>query len=284
MDARAALQDRLEPVDDQRELVMRVLASSGATLVLGLLILALAPPLWPLIGLAVVLSARVAGGYGLAASAATGSIGLSLMTATPGIDGEMCAVGLLAFVLAGVLACPVAPPVAVAERRQASDHPTSELLTGSAFRSTLALECRRAVRYGQPLSLVLLDIDRLGQVNEARGHSAGDHVIATVARALVDAARETDIAGHLGADRFAVIASGAPNDGVEIAERIRAIVAAALDATGPVTISAGVALYAEHGHPADLVMNAEDALSLAKADGRDCVREAVYRPLLRSAA
>lgn len=284
MNGRAALQNRLEPAADQRELVMRVLASSGATLVLGLLVLALAPPLWPVIGLALVVSARVAGGYGLAASAATGSIGLSLLTATPGIDGEMCAVGLLAFVLAGVLACPVGPPIPIGERRQLSDHPTPELLTGSAFRATLALECRRAVRYGQPLSLVLLDIDRLGQVNEARGHPAGDHVIATVARALVDAARETDVAGHLGADRFAIIASGAPNDGLEIAERIRAIVAAALDATGPVTLSAGIAMHAEHARPADLLMDAEDALSLAKADGRDCVREAVYRPLLRSAA
>ena len=279
-----ALQQRLHRSVEGCDVTERAVASSLLTLALGLVVLTSAPAMWPLLGLAVVLSARFGGGEGLAASSGTSALVLALLTSHPGVDGGACAVGFLAFTVAGVLAYSGDPSAGAALDPRGADSELPNLLTGAAFRATLGLECRRADRHGHPLELVILDIDHLARVNAKRGRLAGDAVVAAVSRAIVEASRETDIAGHLGADRFAVIVSGAPQDGVEAAERIRAAAAEHLDEAGSVTLSAGVAAHMQRLRSADLMIDAEDALSLAKAEGRDRVREAARGSLLRRAA
>ena len=68
-----------------------------------------------------------------------------------------------------------------------------------AFERELAREISLAERYGTPLCLIFIDLDRFKQINDRFGHATGDHVIQHVAETLVDNVRQSDIAGRLGA-------------------------------------------------------------------------------------
>jgi diguanylate cyclase (GGDEF)-like protein len=83
-------------------------------------------------------------------------------------------------------------------------------LTGLANRrrllSAFADERNRAERYGTPLSLLLVDLDRLKQINDQRGHVAGDRALQVVAEALRRSCRITDLSARTGGDEFAILA------------------------------------------------------------------------------
>jgi diguanylate cyclase (GGDEF)-like protein len=83
-------------------------------------------------------------------------------------------------------------------------------LTGLANRrrllSAFADERNRADRYGTPLSLLLVDLDRLKQINDQRGHAAGDRALQVVADALRRSCRITDLLARTGGDEFAILA------------------------------------------------------------------------------
>ena len=74
-----------------------------------------------------------------------------------------------------------------------------------AFEETISREVTRARRYGLPLSLIVMDVDHLKQVNDRLGHQAGDLLLREVARRVAGAIRETDIAARQGGDEFSVI-------------------------------------------------------------------------------
>lgn len=155
--------------------------------------------------------------------------------------------------------------------------PLTGLLNARALSERLAAECARASRYAEPLSLLLIDLDGLKQMNDSMGHSAGDVALCVVAEAVRRGSRAADIASRWGGDEFAVVA---PNtDAVSakhMAERIRALAAAAR-ARGPgaVTVSVGVATWAAAAgecSPDGLKRSADEALFQAKRAGRNCVR------------
>lgn len=106
---------------------------------------------------------------------------------------------------------------------------------------------------GQPLSLMLLDLDRFKQINDRHGHPAGDAVLRGVAARLRAAVRSVDLVARIGGEEFCVALPGA--DAAEargVAERVRAAVAAApfpapLCAPVPVTVSIGVAVATPEG-------------------------------------
>lgn len=82
-----------------------------------------------------------------------------------------------------------------------------------------------AARHGQPLCLMLLDIDHFKQINDDLGHQAGDAVIKQLAERVADALRAEDIFARIGGEEFAVIARGSEADNaLEGAERIRTLV------------------------------------------------------------
>jgi diguanylate cyclase (GGDEF)-like protein len=74
-----------------------------------------------------------------------------------------------------------------------------------AFEETITREVTRARRYGLPLSLILMDVDNLKQVNDRFGHPAGDLLLREVARRVSEAIRETDVAARQGGDEFSVV-------------------------------------------------------------------------------
>lgn len=148
-------------------------------------------------------------------------------------------------------------------------------LTGAYNRrhllQTLGAEIERARRYGNDLSIILLDLDRFKAINDTFGHRIGDEVLIKVAAKLHDCTRDVDVTGRYGGEEFLVIL---PNTGataaLETAERIRrSVKALAWSQPGlRVTVSGGVCAYA--GTDIDtLVESADQRLYAAKESGRD---------------
>jgi diguanylate cyclase (GGDEF)-like protein/PAS domain S-box-containing protein len=154
-------------------------------------------------------------------------------------------------------------------------------LTGIANRRhlTMAMAAALADPAVHPrVALVVLDIDRFKDVNDAHGHPAGDVVLRVVAERLSGAVRRDDMVARIGGEEFAVLIRTAVSrqDAVGLAERLRAVVAAApvpLPAGSvTVTVSAGVADAGEAGQAADALMALADRrLYAAKRAGRDRV-------------
>ena len=120
------------------------------------------------------------------------------------------------------------------------------------------------------MSLLVLDVDHFKDVNDAYGHPAGDSLLRSVAQALSQRTKASDLAARLGGDEFAVVLPDcAAADAVRVAERVRAAFA---DAVAPLraTLSAGVATIPDHASGGeDLVAAADAALYAAKRGGRD---------------
>jgi len=142
---------------------------------------------------------------------------------------------------------------------------------------TLEREVSRARREGNPLSLVMLDIDHFKRVNDTYGHQAGDEVLRVLAGTLMADIRTEDIACRYGGEEFLILLPGMPlASAMERAERWRQSVEALSIAHGHLairfTISLGVAAYPEHGKtPDDLTRCADQALYRAKHEGRNRV-------------
>lgn len=167
----------------------------------------------------------------------------------------------------------------------------SDSLSGIANRrrldETLDAEWKRTVRFGDPLSLVVADIDFFKRYNDALGHPAGDRCIVEVARVLAaNARRAGDLAPRYGGEEFVLLlpATDAPEAAL-VAERTRAAIEALAiphpDGVGPVvTASFGVATFVPEagGDPARLVATADQALYRAKNEGRNRVVCAQPRP------
>jgi two-component system cell cycle response regulator len=150
--------------------------------------------------------------------------------------------------------------------------PLTGLSNPRAFAERLEEETARVARYGEPLSLLVLDVDRLKAINDRGGHGAGDLALQAVARALHSGARQTDLAARLGGDEFALIApSTPPPAATALGERIQSLLAG--EGVNGLSVSLGVATM-EQGRSADsgvLREAADAALYEAKRQGRNRV-------------
>jgi diguanylate cyclase (GGDEF)-like protein len=142
---------------------------------------------------------------------------------------------------------------------------------------TLRKEIERAQRFGRPLSVLMLDIDRFKRVNDRLGHQRGDEVLVEVTRRMIDQLRASiDVVGRYGGEEFVVLLPETPAAGaLVVAEKIRtAIRDEPMQGAGDVsiTVSVGVSTYPEDGsHSDQLIRSADDAMYRAKAAGRDRV-------------
>jgi len=167
----------------------------------------------------------------------------------------------------------------------------SDVLTGVQNRrqlfARLELERERAARFGEPFALLLLDVDRFRELNEAVGHAAGDAVLREVAALLSRELRAVDLVARYGGEEFAVVLPRAPADeALETAERLRAAVAGSGFEAAPggrVSVSVGCACFPGDARDlATLVDCADAALFAAKRAGRNAVRR--HEPAMREAA
>ncbi|HEX3328807.1 MAG TPA: sensor domain-containing diguanylate cyclase, partial [Gaiellales bacterium] len=114
----------------------------------------------------------------------------------------------------------------VVERQAVTDALTG-LANRRQFYEVLGREYERAQRFGQPVSLILLDIDDFKLINDSRGHLAGDAVLHSVAATLGEVIREIDLAARYGGEEFAVLLPQTGPDGAaNLAERLRSEIAA----------------------------------------------------------
>jgi diguanylate cyclase (GGDEF)-like protein len=134
----------------------------------------------------------------------------------------------------------------------------------------------QAARYDRPASVLMIDSDNLKGVNDAYGHDAGNRLLRQLATAIQTELRSTDVPARYGGDEFIVLLPETPPKGaLEVAERIRGAVSAALAIEGKsavYTVSIGLACFPEDGRSLDaLAARADRALYHAKKNGRNCV-------------
>jgi diguanylate cyclase (GGDEF)-like protein len=161
-------------------------------------------------------------------------------------------------------------------------------LTGLANRrlctAALEKELARAQRFGEPLTLVLTDIDDFKLINDRWGHPAGDEVLRVFAGTLQQSVREIDLAGRWGGEEFALLLPGTDLEGGhELAERVRRKLVRKkfLAPNGDrirVTASFGVAAFPEVESQDQLVAAADGALYDAKHGGKNQVAVAAPIP------
>ena len=157
---------------------------------------------------------------------------------------------------------------------------TTDGLTGLAnhrfLMQRLAEEGSRANRGRRAFAVLMADVDRFKEYNDAFGHPAGDEVLKRVASIMRDCTRSIDCVGRYGGEEFLVILTDTSIDGaLEAAERIRARVAAAEFPGRKITLSIGAAEFPKHADvPEAVIAVADSALYRAKREGRDRVVEA----------
>jgi diguanylate cyclase (GGDEF)-like protein/PAS domain S-box-containing protein len=168
------------------------------------------------------------------------------------------------------------------ERRAHTDSLTG-LTNRGHFLELAEVEMARAMRYGSPYAVLLLDIDHFKAINDQHGHKAGDAVLQALAEIMRRTLREVDIIGRIGGEEFAVLL---PETDVEkapqVAERLRQAVADAEIVTGihaplHITVSIGVALPVDKSGKIDNILRqADTALYAAKNSGRNrvCIADA----------
>jgi diguanylate cyclase (GGDEF)-like protein len=159
-------------------------------------------------------------------------------------------------------------------RSQAHTDALTGLRNSRAFQEAMRVELHRAARHRRALGLILMDIDAFKELNDQRGHPAGDAALAALGEIVRRAVRKEDIPARYGGDELAVLLPEAtPAGGAAVAERlIRAVRAHRFTHDGrrlPVSISAGVAFWRPGLSAARLLREADEALYRAKRAGKN---------------
>jgi len=161
-----------------------------------------------------------------------------------------------------------------------TDAATMDGLTGlymrEIFDSWLEKSVAESQRYGDPLSLLMADIDDFKMINDTHGHQVGDEVLKDIGTAFMDSLRSADFAARYGGEELVAVL---PHTGIRsarrVAEKIRRAVQKRYAAQLGVTISIGVACWrGDMSAPTDFVEAADRALYEAKRSGKNCVKVA----------
>lgn len=164
-------------------------------------------------------------------------------------------------------------------QRLATHDPLTGLYNRRELMGRLDAECKRAIRYGTGLAVMMLDVDHFKQVNDHYGHRAGDEVLRRLAKLLHSEARCNDTLARYGGEEIVVLC---PNTDLEtamgIAERIRASAMNMSISTArgelQVTVSIGVVAHPPVDSVETLLERADSAMYQAKEAGRNRVSAA----------
>ena len=168
-------------------------------------------------------------------------------------------------------------------KNEAEENALHDQLTGLPNRRLLTdrlkQETARALRQGHKLALVMADIDYFKQINDGYGHQIGDEVIVTVSHCLLDELRSSDTVCRWGGDELVLLLTDLRERGdlVNICTKLMKAVKKRITETGisaPVSLSMGSAILPDDtSDPVLLIQQADHALYVAKAEGRDRWRE-----------
>ncbi|MEW6646794.1 MAG: diguanylate cyclase [Pseudomonadota bacterium] len=154
---------------------------------------------------------------------------------------------------------------------------TSDYLTGIhnrlGLQKLLTQQIHESLRYGQPLSLLLIDLDHFKHINDRHGHQAGDRVLQEFVRLIGASIRSADIFGRWGGEEFIVaLPQQDIREAATLAEKLRQRVEQAILADGVrITASVGIAMLAAGDSDDQLIDRADRALYLSKQAGRNRV-------------
>jgi diguanylate cyclase (GGDEF)-like protein len=164
----------------------------------------------------------------------------------------------------------------------AHDHLTG-LWNRGAIIDLLHRETQRSARIGEPVGVIMVDVDHFKRINDSHGHPTGDAVLREVARRMVESVRNYDYVGRYGGEEFLIVlAECGSSDLILMAERMRANVSEQPVSTdsGPISVTISIGLAAQRlacselSRDAELVRAADTALYFAKANGRNRVEQA----------
>ncbi len=165
-------------------------------------------------------------------------------------------------------------------QRELAEQARTDPLTGAmnrrAMEEAALRETARSIRFGYPLCMIMIDIDKFKHLNDTRGHAAGDYALKALVTEVKNLLRAQDLLARTGGEEFAVLLPDTPaSSGVFAAERIRRAIEA-LEVpfeAGPIkfTISAGVAQLDPACGLEGMMRLADEAMYEAKEQGRNLV-------------
>ena len=155
--------------------------------------------------------------------------------------------------------------------RQATTDSLTGLYNRMKFNALLTAELDRSRRYGSGFSLVLFDVDHFKRINDTWGHQVGDAVLVNLTRLARDTMRSSDALARWGGEEFMAILPMTDRDGaLYFAQRVReALAGFAFEPVSKVSCSFGITIYSTGDSFEDMVQRADEALYLAKENGRD---------------
>jgi diguanylate cyclase (GGDEF)-like protein len=183
----------------------------------------------------------------------------------------------------------------VGEMKRLLEHdPTTGLLNRTAAIERTSHALRRIAEDGGEVAILLIDVDRLRDVNDALGHDVGDRLLASTAKRLATAVRPNDVVARLGGDEFMVLCHAVPDSAVamELADRVRRALTGRLTIHQlelDVSVSVGVGItdpdlraLSPNDAAIQLISHADTAVHAAKTAGR--ARTAIFTSQLRTRA
>ncbi len=163
------------------------------------------------------------------------------------------------------------------ERGAAYIDPLTQICNRKAYEEHFT-QCYEQFQSTQsPTSLVMCDIDFFKQINDTHGHAMGDAVLKNIATLLKNNVRKSDFVARFGGEEFALLLDGASlEQAVDVAQKLRELISnwrfTAGETELAITMSFGVATFAEQDSQETLFERADKALYSAKQNGRNCVK------------
>lgn len=164
------------------------------------------------------------------------------------------------------------------ERREARRDPLTQVANRKYFYELAELEVKRSQRYGNPLTVVYIDIDNFKEVNDALGHEEGDRLLQTVAETIRTNIRGADVLARLGGDEFVLLLPEIDyTAAVRVVEKIQQALRAAPKPRGvAATLSIGAVTYrAAPLSVAEMVKSADALMYEVKREGKNMIRHRV---------
>jgi diguanylate cyclase (GGDEF)-like protein len=154
-----------------------------------------------------------------------------------------------------------------------TDHVTG-LLNRRAFMENALTLCAQQAKRGEPVAILMFDLDHFKSINDRFGHAVGDEVLRVFGQVVRMSTRADDIIGRFGGEEFIAIVPGGLESASKIAERVRAGFEAAATTVATHSVGATVSIGAAISHDAvtaidTFIARADAALYRAKHDGRN---------------
>jgi diguanylate cyclase (GGDEF)-like protein len=165
------------------------------------------------------------------------------------------------------------------EARLARHDFLTKLANRTAFYETVGTEMSRCRRSGRAISIAYIDLDNFKQLNDQRGHRAGDNALKAIAEIMRSTLRSTDVPARIGGDEFAVMLTEADADvAARTVGMLRSRLLERMERRGwPITFSIGLATFTTIPDSVDeMIKRADGLMYIVKKDGKGDIKREVF--------